>query len=145
MSIDDGEQAGPWYRDGLRFECTMCGRCCMGGPGVVWVTLRDLREISALRHVSEYSFRRDYLIGVDSCFIMRSRLNLDCIMLDQRSGRCKIYEARPEQCRDYPWWPDLLTSPEAWNAEEARCPGINKGRLWTCSEIQMMMLNGSYP
>ena len=25
----------PWYRDGLRFECTMCGNCCTGPEGVV--------------------------------------------------------------------------------------------------------------
>lgn len=140
MSLEDEEQTGAWYRDGLRFECTMCGRCCMGGPGVVWVTWQDLREISALRRISEYAFKREYLIGVDDSFIMRSRLNLDCIMLDQRTGQCKIYDVRPQQCRAYPWWPDLLESPEAWNAEEARCPGINKGPIWAYSEIKRRML-----
>ena len=29
--------AEPWYRDGLRFECTRCGHCCTGAPGYVWV------------------------------------------------------------------------------------------------------------
>lgn len=138
MSLED--ESGPWYRDGLRFECTMCGRCCMGGPGVVWVTTRDIREISTFRRISEYAFKRDFLIGVDDSFIMRSRLNLDCIMLDQRTGQCKIYEVRPQQCRAYPWWPDLLMSSETWNAEEARCPGINNGPIWTYSEIRRQML-----
>ena len=33
MNAAPGE---PWYRDGLRFQCTQCGNCCTGDPGVVW-------------------------------------------------------------------------------------------------------------
>ena len=33
-------------------------------------------------------------------------------------------EARPKQCRSYPWWPRLLASPEEWHKEEAKCEGI---------------------
>ena len=36
---NDGEKpadSGPWYADGLSFECTMCGNCCTGPPGAVW-------------------------------------------------------------------------------------------------------------
>ncbi len=47
----------------------------------------------------------------------------DCVFL---SGKlCKIYEARPRQCRTFPWWPEHLTSKEAWEEEAKYCEGIN--------------------
>src|SRR5260370_17938696 len=36
----------PWYKDGLRFTCTMCGDCCTGEPGYVWVDDDDLAAIA---------------------------------------------------------------------------------------------------
>jgi Fe-S-cluster containining protein len=30
-----------WFKDGLRFECQRCGRCCRGEPGVVWVNKQE--------------------------------------------------------------------------------------------------------
>ena len=40
-----------------------------------------------------------------------------CVFLDQETNYCRIYEARPVQCRTYPFWPSILKSQEAWNAE----------------------------
>ena len=34
--------ATPWYKDGLRFQCTGCGDCCTGGPGYVWVNQAEI-------------------------------------------------------------------------------------------------------
>ena len=34
-----------------------------------------------------------------------------------REGGCGVYEARPVQCRAYPFWPRVLKSPETWNHE----------------------------
>ena len=39
-----------------------------------------------------------------------------CIFLDP-AGQCTIYDARPVQCRTYPFWPSLLDSLEDWNDE----------------------------
>ena len=35
-----------WYRDGLRFECTQCGKCCTGAPGYVWLTIPEIYRIA---------------------------------------------------------------------------------------------------
>ena len=40
-----------------------------------------------------------------------------CVFLDHDTNQCRIYEARPVQCRTYPFWPDLMASPSAWNEE----------------------------
>jgi len=39
----------PWYKDGLRFQCTRCGNCCTGPPGYVWVTPEEIAAIAEHR------------------------------------------------------------------------------------------------
>src|SRR5690606_4556930 len=39
--------SGPWYRDGLRFQCTQCGDCCAGAPGYVWVNRQEIEQLAA--------------------------------------------------------------------------------------------------
>lgn len=52
------------------------------------------------------------------------------------SKGCMIYDVRPMQCRNWPFWPGNLQSPDDWNAAAKKCPGINKGRLYSFDEIQ---------
>ncbi len=44
--MSDDTPDGPWYQDGLRFTCTMCGKCCTGDPGYVWVTDEELAALA---------------------------------------------------------------------------------------------------
>ena len=61
----------------------------------------------------------------------------DCRFLED--GRCTVYEARPLQCRTYPFLPlDGFTPIESsytWQYEKKFCPGIGKGRLYRKAEI----------
>ena len=34
---DNQSDTIPWFKEGLKFECQRCGRCCRGEPGVIWV------------------------------------------------------------------------------------------------------------
>lgn len=38
-----------------------------------------------------------------------------------------MYEARPTQCRTYPFWSNIVDSKESWNREARECPGIGIG------------------
>ena len=40
-----------------------------------------------------------------------------CIFLDKHTNQCQIYEARPTQCRTYPFWPSIVESVQDWNDE----------------------------
>ena len=40
-----------------------------------------------------------------------------CIFLDRSTNQCRIYEARPIQCRTYPFWTPIMASVATWNAE----------------------------
>lgn len=59
---------------------------------------------------------------------LRERHNGRCIM-NGDDGRCKIYICRPLECQTWPFWPELLDSPEAWSDAAKHCPGMNTGPL----------------
>lgn len=47
----------------------------------------------------------------------------DCIFL--RGTECIVNDAKPLQCRTYPFWPELM-DPEAWQAERLdMCEGLD--------------------
>ena len=39
-----------------------------------------------------------------------------------------MYDARPTQCRTYPFWRENMLTPHDWQAEGARCEGVAAGR-----------------
>jgi len=113
----------PWYADGLRFQCTECGKCCTGAPGYVWVTEDEIAAIANHLNLSIEKFSRDYLRYVDGKYSLKEHSQtFDCVFLKDK--KCRIYQVRPKQCRTYPWWPEHLSSEEAWNEEAKWCEGI---------------------
>lgn len=128
-------EPGPWYVEGLRFACQACGQCCGGAPGYVWVDEEELAELAAHRGLSPDEFRRQYTRRLWRGRSLKEKHNYDCILLDE-GGRCLAYEARPTQCRTWPFWPSNLESPDAWNESARRCPGMGKGPLYTLEMIE---------
>lgn len=63
---------------------------------------------------------------------MREKSNMDCIFW--KDG-CTVYQARPLQCRSFPFWDSVLASPKAWEATGKECPGVNSGELHDREEI----------
>jgi Fe-S-cluster containining protein len=57
----------------------------------------------------------------------------DCVFW--RDG-CTVYEARPLQCRTYPFWSELLASEEVWRETAEGCPGIGGGAWHSRAEIE---------
>jgi hypothetical protein len=129
-----------WYIAGLHFECMGCGACCSGPEeGYIWATKQEVKFISDYLKMSERQFRRKYTkkVGLKTTLIEDSE-SKDCIFLEEKDGqkRCSIYPVRPSQCRNWPFWSQNLKSPDTWNRAGMKCPGINKGRLYTFSEIE---------
>jgi Fe-S-cluster containining protein len=124
----------PWYQDGLRFECTRCGKCCSGFPGFVWVNEAELQAIAEFRGQP-----LDEVIGLYARYVngrrsLRDNLKDDCIFYDPTAG-CTIYPVRPRQCRTWPFWESNVQSPETWAKTQTTCPGAGNGELITAEEI----------
>ena len=130
----------PWYVGGLHFECLQCGRCCSGpGEGYIWATKPEIEFIADFLKISTGELRQKYLRRVSlRTTIIEHRSTKDCIFLQITEGqrRCIIYPVRPSQCRTWPFWTANLASPDDWNMAGLRCPGINRGKLYTFEEIE---------
>jgi Fe-S-cluster containining protein len=125
-------------RDGIRFSCLGCGRCCLsrGGYGYLYLRLEDRRRLAACLGISTLTFTKEYAEKTDGWFHLRQPERA-CPFLSE--GRCGVYEARPGQCRTWPFWPENMNL-RVWKREiEAYCPGIGRGRLYSVEEIESII------
>jgi Fe-S-cluster containining protein len=51
---------------------------------------------------------------------------------------CGIYEARPLQCRTWPFWDGNLASRENWENAGKRCPGMDRGKHYSRERIEAL-------
>lgn len=126
--------ADPWYRDGLRFQCTRCGNCCTGTPGFVWLSEAELHTLANYLGEDAEQFAALYTRRVGARRSLREKSNFDCIFYDQHTG-CTVYEARPAQCRTWPFWDSNVRSVQAWQQTCSVCPGAGMGELIPAEEI----------
>ena len=129
-----------WYGDGLRFECSRCGKCCTGAPGYVWVTREETQAIASKMGLAVEEFRDAYVYREGSRYSLIERANGDCIFWNRESG-CVVYDVRPAQCRTYPFWPESLKTRRAWAGVTKECPGVGHGRLYSLEEITRIRTN----
>lgn len=96
------------------FKCTGCGECCRWS-GSVLLSDADISRLATHLGTTE-----------QECIDRHTRLapnRIQLALLDQADGscaflagdRCSIYEARPEQCRSFPF---------AWSVPEG-CPALD--------------------
>ncbi len=129
----------PWYHEGLRFTCTGCGNCCTGAPGFVWVNQEEIAALAQLVGQDDLAaFERQYVRNVGIRKSLKEYPNGDCVFFDGQTRRCKVYEARPRQCRTWPFWDSNLRSPDHWERTCRVCPGSGDGELHSAEEIDAL-------
>ena len=121
---DQEDTPQPWYRKGLAFSCTGCGRCCTGGPGYTWLSIPEIEAMARYLNLSLDDFGKKYLRRVGQRYALLERpITHDCIFLQGK--QCAVYPVRPTQCQTFPFWPGALRSPEAWRETAIGCEGID--------------------
>lgn len=115
-----------WIKDeGLPFKCTGCGACCTGSPGFVWLLEEDIIRILDHLKISREKFLTTYCRYVDGKYsLIEDEKNFDCIFL--KDNKCSLYQARPKQCRTYPFWKEIIKDKDSWDKEQIHCEGINR-------------------
>ncbi|MBN2374141.1 YkgJ family cysteine cluster protein [bacterium] len=121
-----------FFDRGLSFECQRCGACCMGEPGVILVTIEEIKRIAGFLKMGEENFINTCLYPVGAGYSIKEDKGGRCIFY--KDG-CSIYPFRPLQCRTYPFWFNNLRSEENWHAVSRECPGIGKGMTYGKEEI----------
>lgn len=129
-----------FYKDGLRFECQGSGKCCTshGEFGFVFLTPEDRKRFAKHFGMRTGEFTKKYCDRTGGVWHLKEDpKNPDCMFLDGK--RCSTYEARPTQCRTWPFWNDVMNA-KSWAKDVAAfCPGVGKGKLWTAKEIDAVL------
>src|SRR5437764_4394384 len=97
MTIENAS-ADPCYQSDLRFRCTMCGHCCTGAPGFVWVNDDELQALAEFLHEPLEQVIELHTRMAHQGRTLREKANSDCVFYDKHKG-CTIYPVRPRQCR----------------------------------------------
>lgn len=126
----------PWYHEGLQFECTQCGQCCSGEPGFVWVDQDEINAMAKEMELPVQKFEDQFVRKVGTQKSLKEYPDGDCILLEPERRTCMVYEARPTQCRTWPFWDSTVQSKRTWKETCEECPGAGKGRLYTLEEIE---------
>ena len=97
------------------FKCSGCGTCCRWS-GSVLLTNQDIVVLAAHLAISEDDFIEQHtrLAPNRIQLALLDQADGSCAFLD--GNRCLIYEARPEQCRSFPF---------AWRVASG-CPSLDK-------------------
>ena len=105
--------------------CNTCaGRCCTGESGYIYISKAEIENISKLLNLDVSEFVKQYLFKKMYKYSIKERIvegSHECIFYDAPSNGCKIYEARPLQCRTFPFWDYYKTRVDELKLE---CPGI---------------------
>ena len=126
--------------NGLRFECTQCGRCCTtrGDYAYVYLNRAETRDLARHLGVPLARFKRERTFVDEDGWRQLRFSDGRCTFLDE-AGRCGVYEARPIQCRTFPFWPEFVDDGE-WTAEVSElCEGIGRGPRYTLAEAEATM------
>lgn len=96
-TTDNGEQ----ITDNRRSACRRCAACCRW-PGHVLLTAADVAALSAFLGLGEEEFLRRHtrLASNRAQLSLAERADGSCVFLD--GSDCRVYAARPEQCRRFP-------------------------------------------
>lgn len=108
--------------------CDTCeGNCCIGESGNIWINKHEIEKLS--KHLNldlvetfdKYLEKRGYRYSIKE--VQLSKDNFACIFFDLDKKQCGVYEARPSQCRTFPFW-DYFKS----NIQEVKeeCPAIKE-------------------
>ena len=105
--------------------CESCqGKCCTGESGYIYVNKTEIEkianhlELDVRDFVNKYLFKKMYKYSIKEKKIGDS---YECIFYDALSNGCTIYEARPIQCKTFPFWDYYKKRVDELKLE---CPGI---------------------
>jgi Fe-S-cluster containining protein len=117
-------------KDGFNFTfnpnaCSECeAKCCRGESGYIYVTKTEATaicehlDIEMRELVEKYLFKKGYKYSIKERIIGDEH---ECIFYDKEINGCGIYEARPTQCRTFPFWDYFKNRVDELKDE---CPGI---------------------
>ena len=89
--------------------CDTCaGNCCIGESGYIWINAQEINTLATHLNISIEELRSNYLEKKGYKYSIKevklAEDNYACTFFDLEKRQCSIYEARPIQCRTFPFW-----------------------------------------
>jgi len=103
------------------FKCRNCGKCCSAFYAQINLTIGDLIRISGLLEKPINYILRNF-VGINpfgdpenpTKFSYELGINMPCLL--RKNEKCSAYEARPLNCRLFPYW--ILVQDFVFNKKE---------------------------
>jgi len=144
---------------GIHFSCLMCGTCCRGlDEGEVYLYYEDIKLLANHLNFKGFEglkeFAKRYLKVINDSFLWKEpgaerkktyrfktlafRFTGDddhCHFL--KDNKCSIHEARPFQCRCFPFWQMMISNRSNFTNYSKKCPGLRelKGNFYSKENI----------
>lgn len=95
-------------------QCHSCrGKCCVGESGYIFVKINEMERIANFLKLEFNDFTQKYIrkVGYKFSFLEKqiSSNEYACVFFDLSEKKCSIYDYRPKQCRDFPFWENYKT------------------------------------
>lgn len=106
--------------------CEGCGgKCCIGESGYIWINKTEIEFLAKHLKITLDELRIKYLNKIGYKYSIKEvqldKNNFACTFFDLEKKQCSIYEARPIQCRTFPFWEYFK---ENINEVYEECPAI---------------------
>ncbi|HNV86234.1 MAG TPA: YkgJ family cysteine cluster protein [Candidatus Omnitrophota bacterium] len=108
-----------YLTEGRTFKCRRCLRCCEQ-PGFVYIREEEAERIAGFLGIEVPVFVNQYCdLWERRALVLKKKEDEKCFFLGDEG--CLIYDARPDQCRDFP---------SKWKTERSLeyCDGMNGNR-----------------
>jgi len=102
-------------------DCLACANCCKTTPALL--TEDDIKRIAKFLKISIGIFKRKYVLeDVNGDLSFKK---IPCVFLE-KDNKCKVYEVRPEACKDYPHTsaPGFLNRKRLHKENISICPAV---------------------
>jgi uncharacterized protein len=107
--------------DKIRFSCLRCGACCK--VGFIYLKKGEADTMARSLAMPVTQFKKKYTTWL--LWLGRALRWTDeggCVFM--KDEKCSIYEARPEQCRTWPYWKRIIQNREDLLRARTYCKGI---------------------
>ena len=120
-----------FFHGGLRFACRRCGACCLIS-GRVALSEDDISALACACEMNQRVFLDMFTCTDEIGLTLKERDDGSCVFYE---NGCAVYDARPKQCRTWPFWHSNLRREKSWQEAADLCAGIGSGILYSQDEI----------
>ena len=104
------------------FECQRCNTCCQG-RGAIFLEPEQIGPAARILGLEPDEFTLRYCRKKDGRWEVRAGQDGACILLGPEG--CTIHQAKPDICRRWPFFDNILERQYAFEEARLSCPGID--------------------